>query len=128
MTLAEAIESRGCACFGMYKGSNFGSSGHSNSCPIQIAADLRSGALGQEQEPKDSLLVGAESPPREAWAMVALKGQHVVRMTPKHFPFMGSWEETVDRARIYPAVNPAFKQRWSGYKLVGCRIDGEVEV
>lgn len=121
MTLPDAIEARGCHCKG---------APHDSHCPVAIAADIRSGAMGAEIE-EEPLIYTTKGDEKELWAVVAHRAgkwyalQPLVPLSPKRFPFCGNYEEVVDRVQIMLS-DAAFRARWRGYYIAGARVDGQV--
>lgn len=119
MTLSEAIEKRGCHCGSI-------TAIHARWCPLRIAADLRSGALGEDEEPDPPVIYHVKGDERELWAVVAHKAGNWTPLTPKHFPACGTYDEVIERAAIKLGQDPAFRARWKGHHLAGCRVDRQV--
>jgi hypothetical protein len=127
MTLPEAIEQRGCGC-----GLSVPSGTHHPWCPIQIAADIRSGALGEDLEDESPLIYRARGEEREHWCVIAHRAGNwkalqplIVPLSPTRFPVCGNYEEVQERVRLM-LTDATFRNRWKGYYITGVRVDGQV--
>lgn len=129
-TLPDLIEKRGCSCMAGWAAKPAPGL-HAKNCPIAIAADLRSGALGADEEPEAPLIYKARGDERELWAVVAHRAgkwhkiEPMTPLSPKRFPFCGNYDEVQERVRLM-MKDPAFRSRWRGYYIAGARVDGQV--
>lgn len=78
--------------------------------------------------PDSPVIIGGD-PKEEIWGVVAHRAGVWKPLIPRFFPRpMSSYAEVIETVMLRARIDAGFRERFAGWHIAGCRVDGQVSL